>query len=304
MSGIKNQLKSPAMTVPCLTAGIMLILRLCGKFAVKSLTEASDPLLTVSILQLAIFILPCIFYYLLKGRRLETDPFFHVVRPAHFVFVIVSALVLLCGTLLIKYGQFILFDEMYTTGGLIQSVVDKTVSYSGAGIILAYVIIPAVSEELFFRGVILSEYRPYGSVNAVLISALCFTFVHFSFENFPLYFFAGIILGMVAVVTRSLLASLLLHILSNLIALYGSDSFLRITIQKSGEVFMGFLLIALFGLSLVFLLLRLEQVYSAYAEKPPVSALPANSRDNILKVFFSPAFLALIAVFVVLTAFV
>lgn len=292
------------MTVPCLAAGVMLILRLCSRFAAGTLAESENLLLTVSVLQLAVFVLPCILYYLLKGRKLETDPFFHIVRPNHFVFVIVSALVLICGTLLIKYGQYILFDEMYTTEGLVQSAVSDTQNYSGAGIILAYVLIPAVSEELFFRGIILSEYRPYGSVNAVIISALCFAFVHFSFENFPLYLFAGIILGMVAVVTRSLLASLILHIMSNFISLYGSDSFLRITIQKSGEFFMGFLLIALFGLSLIFLLLRLEQVYSAYAEKPPVSALPANSRDNVLKVFFSPAFLALIAVFVVLTAFV
>ena len=66
---------------------------------------------------------------------------------------------------------------------------------------------------------------------------------------------------------------------------------------------MGFLLVVLFALSIILLLSRLDQVYSDYAEKPPVSGLPANSKDNLLKVFFSPAFLALIAVFVALTAF-
>lgn len=304
MSDIRSHLKTPSITVPCLAAAVMIILRLCGRFVIGNMTEESDPLLTVSVLQLVIFILPCIFYYLLKGRRLETDPFFYMVRPSHFIFVIVSALTLLCGTLLIKYGQFILFDEMYSTDGLVDSAISGSGTTSGAGLIVAYVIIPAISEELFYRGVILSEYRPYGSVNAVIVSAFCFAFMHFSFDNFLLYLFAGLILGMVAVVTRSLLASVLLHVLSNLLSLYGSDSFLRITIQKSGEVFMGFLLVALFGLSLVFLLSRLEQVYSAYAEKPPVSALPASSKDNILKVFFSPAFLALVAVFVVLTAFI
>lgn len=303
MPDIKNHLKTPAVTVPVLATAVMLILRLCGKFVIGNMGENENPLLTISILQLIIFILPCIFYYLLKGRRLETDPFFYVVRPKHIIFVLVSALVLLCGTLLIKYGQYTLFDEMYSTNGLVDSVVNNTASYSGSGIIIAYVIIPAVTEELFYRGIILSEYRPYGSVNAVIVSALCFAFMHFSFDNFLLYLFAGLVLGMVAVVTRSLLASVILHVLSNLLSLYGSDSFLRITIQKSGEIFMGFLLVVLFALSIILLLSRLDQVYSDYAEKPPVSGLPANSKDNVLKVFFSPAFLALVAVFVALTAF-
>lgn len=304
MSELKNHIKTPAVTVPLLAAGVMVILRLSGRFIASGNTEIQNPLLTVSVLQLVVFILPCILYYLLKGRKLETDPFFHIIRPNHIIFVVVSALLLICGTLLIKYGQYVLFDEMYTTGGIADSVITDSTEYTGTGIIFAYVIVPAVCEELFYRGIILSEYRPYGSVNAVIISALCFAFMHFSFKNFLMYLFAGLVLGMVAVITRSLLASVLLHMLSNFITLYGSDSFLRITIQKSGEFFMGFLLMALFGLALVFLLSRIEQIYSAYSEKPPVRELPANSKDNVLKVFFSPAFLALIAVFVVLTAFV
>ena len=304
MPEIRNNLKSPVVTVPFLAAAVMIILRLCGRFVIGNMGESENPLLTVSVIQLVVFILPCILYYLLKGRRLETDPFFYMVRPGHIIFVLVSALVLLCGTLLIKYGQFVLFDEMYSTDGIVDTVITGEENYTGAGLIIAYVVIPAITEELFYRGIIISEYRPYGSANAVLISALCFAFMHFSFENFLFYFFSGIILGMVVVVTRSLFASVLLHMLSNLLSLYGSDNFLRITIQKSGEYFMGFLLVALFGISLAILLSRLEQVYQNYAEKPPVTSLPASSKENILKVFFSPAFLALIAVFVVFTAFI
>ncbi len=297
-------LKNPLVTVPCLAAAVMVLLRLCGKFVVGNMKENDNVLLTATILQLVIFILPSIFYYLIKGKRLETDPFFHMIKPSHIVFVIVSALVLLCGLLLMKYGQYVLFDEMFASQSLMDSAVTEGGELNGIGVFIAYVFIPAISEEVFYRGVILSEYKIYGSVNAVVFSALCFAFMHFSFENFFVYFFAGLVLGMVAVVTRSLLSSVLLHMLSNLISLYGSDGFLRITIQKSGEFFMGFLLLALFGLSVVFLLSRLEQVYSSYAEKPPIETIPASSKDNLLRVFFSPAFLVLIAIFAAITAFI
>ena len=303
MSETASGLKSPAITVPCLVAGVMAILRFCVKYALRNVSEGTDILLTVSVIQLVIFILPCILYYLLKRRRLETEPFFHLIKPNHLVFVIVSALFLVCGILLAKYCQIVIFDDISSTSGFNEVLASGGKELSTAGVFLSCAVIPAVCEELFYRGVGLSEYRVYGSANAVLVSALCFAFLHFSFRNFVLYFFAGLVLGMVAVVTRSLLASVLLHLLSNTLSLYGSDYFLRVTVQKSGEFFMGFLLIALFGLSAVFLLSRLEHVYITYAERPPVGSLPPRSRDHFLRVFFSPSFLVLIAVFIVFTAF-
>ena len=168
--------------------------------------------------------------------------------------------------------------------------------------ILVAVVAP-LCEEFFFRGVVLAEYRQFGSFNAVMFSSLCFAMLHFSIENLPLYLFSGIMLGLVCSVCRSIFASIVLHMVSNAMSIYLSDLFIRVTIQKSGAFFVGFVLAVLFALSLIIMISRLERIYINYAKKPPTDRIPPRSIDNLVYVYLSPAFFLLIAIFVLMTVF-
>jgi len=110
-------------------------------------------------------------------------------------------------------------------------------------------------------------------------------------------------LGFVTAMTRSILPSILLHLLNNTLGIYGSDAFLRITVVKNGAYFIGFVLIVLTGITLVLMLARVESILMFYAQKPPVESLPEKSINHWPKVFFSPAFILLIVAFLCYTMF-
>lgn len=83
--------------------------------------------------------------------------------------------------------------------------------------ILAF--LPAVCEELIYRGVILNGLRKFGRVNAVLISALFFALAHGSAMQFLYQFILGVVLGFVIIKTGSIIAGVLVHFLNNAIVI-------------------------------------------------------------------------------------
>jgi hypothetical protein len=76
--------------------------------------------------------------------------------------------------------------------------------------------VPAICDELAFRGVILrglqQGFRPR---NAVLLSAFFFALFHMNVFLFIPTFLLGVILGLLTVRSRSLLPAVLFHLLHN-----------------------------------------------------------------------------------------
>jgi len=83
--------------------------------------------------------------------------------------------------------------------------------------ILALAVVPAVAEELLFRGVILNGIKKRGVFKAVLISAICFTLMHTSPQQTVYQFILGIIFGYALYTTGSIYMSMLIHFVNNLI---------------------------------------------------------------------------------------
>jgi sodium transport system permease protein len=86
-----------------------------------------------------------------------------------------------------------------------------------------FAVLPAICEELAFRGFILSglEYRRR-TRSAILLSALMFGFLHVLLSLFQQLFNAtllGIVLGLLAVRSKSLLPGILFHFLNNALAI-------------------------------------------------------------------------------------
>ena len=295
---------SPAVTTPLLVIFVLVILSL-SRFILQNRQEESESsfFLVITVIQLVVLAMPCILYYLVKGKKLSTPMFISMIKPSHILFIIFTLLLFISGTILIKYIYYALGEQAASMGGYFNTLTEERGEANHIGVIISLIVVPAVCEELFFRGVVLSEYRSMGSVNAVIMSAVCFSMLHFSIGNFPIYFFSGIVLGFVTVITRSLIAPIILHLASNALSIYGSDMFLRITIQKSGAFFVGFIIIMIFGVSLLFVISKLEQIYFSYADNPPITTLPQRSLPNIPRVFLSPSFLLLILVFFIIAIF-
>jgi sodium transport system permease protein len=86
--------------------------------------------------------------------------------------------------------------------------------------LLAFALVPAVCEEIAFRGFILAglhgRFRPR---NAVLASALLFAFYYLNVFLFLPAFALGVVLGLLTVRSRSVVPAILFHILHNAVLL-------------------------------------------------------------------------------------
>ena len=95
-------------------------------------------------------------------------------------------------------------------------------SRAWATAILVFALVPAVCEELAFRGFILSGLeRQHRTRSAILLSALMFGFLHVLLSLFQQLFNAtllGIVLGLLAVRSRSILPGIVFHFLNNAMA--------------------------------------------------------------------------------------
>jgi sodium transport system permease protein len=89
--------------------------------------------------------------------------------------------------------------------------------------LLVIAVVPAVCEEVAFRGFILSGLQSsYRTGTAIVLSALLFGFLHVLLSLFQQLFNAtllGIVLGYLAVRSRSLLPGILFHLIHNGLAL-------------------------------------------------------------------------------------
>lgn len=79
-------------------------------------------------------------------------------------------------------------------------------------------IIAPVFEELWFRGLVLESLRPYGNGFAIFISAILFGLTHSNFEQFFYAAALGVFLGYIAVSTRSIVTTTIMHAMFNSIS--------------------------------------------------------------------------------------
>jgi sodium transport system permease protein len=116
-------------------------------------------------------------------------------------------------------------ETLFPVPDLIKTELNKLVAklpdYGTALLVLA--IVPGICEEFAFRGFILSGLRhQYRMGSAVLLSAFLFGFLHVLLSLFHQIFNAtllGILLGLLAVRSRSLLPGVIFHIINNGMAL-------------------------------------------------------------------------------------
>ena len=147
-------------------------------------------------------------------------------------------------------------------------------------------VVPAILEELFFRGALQGLMRPSGSMAAIFGPALLFGLLHLDLAQGLTAFVCGLFLGWLAERTGSVLPGMLLHFLNNTIAFCVT----YLQAYAPGGVAMGtqlFVLLAFPPLALWMLWCAMRQGFRFSAGRPP--------GVDPLAVFSSPAYLVTIA---------
>ncbi|MDE6372996.1 MAG: CPBP family intramembrane metalloprotease [Clostridia bacterium] len=105
-------------------------------------------------------------------------------------------------------------------------------------VFIAIAVIPPVMEEIIFRGILLQNAEEdVGSVRAIFITGLCFSLYHGSVEQTVYQFICGCLFAFLAVRSRSVLPSLMMHFINNalIIILMACGA----TDPQSGEIIMS-----------------------------------------------------------------
>jgi membrane protease YdiL (CAAX protease family) len=84
--------------------------------------------------------------------------------------------------------------------------------------VVVLALLPAICEELPFRGVMLHQMRKFKALPVCVITALAFAIMHMNLQQFPYAFFLGFFFCMFTKLTGSILASMLAHFAFNLVS--------------------------------------------------------------------------------------
>ena len=151
--------------------------------------------------------------FLLKVTRLKTKDL-RIMLPAPWspgfclpVFLGVANLANLAGALINRLTGSPATSEMLPSGGpelLVQ--------------LLALCVMPAIAEELLFRGAFQGLMRPCGSAAAIFAPALLFGVLHLDLAQGLTAFACGVFLGWLAERSGSILPGMLLHLVNNALA--------------------------------------------------------------------------------------
>lgn len=289
----------PYTTAPFL-AILVYFLTLCANRVIEGLDmNVNSYLLTCGGIQLLTYLLPILLYGLLFGgiakkRMRITLPTVKSV-PAQ----ILLGIILLLGSALISMLSirlgFASPKESVTAGIGAPSVL----------VLLIFAVIPAVCEEIVFRGIIMSSFEPCGIAPAVVGTSLLFAFAHMSFEEFPVYFFASVVLCFSTYISRSLLASIVLHTVYNVSALTLGGYMSGVAAHLESFSLLFVVMLFLLWIFVIVTLTECERVYHSYAEKnldssyTPKKLTPANRLKGSAAVFFSIPFLLSVMIFIV-----
>lgn len=79
-------------------------------------------------------------------------------------------------------------------------------------------VLPALLEEMIYRGYILRTLRPYGNFFAVVVSSLLFSLMHGNLRQIPFAFIVGMVLGLLYVCTNNIWLPITVHFANNAIS--------------------------------------------------------------------------------------
>ncbi len=275
---------------------------------INKLSGDSSPYLTLAILQIICIGLPTVFFCLLRGNDYRPLLGLRLMKAKHVTLCFYSFMLIVSGTMALSLLMYSFFPEAFAASGM-DSVSLKLTNSGDSAVFYAAItlaILPAILEELLFRGVIRAEYSKYGGAAAIILSSVTFGFLHFSPVRFPIYFFCGIILALTASAADSILPSVIVHVANNLFVLYFEKYVYRIAGKHSGGlILLTFIVVLVTLISAILFFTKAENQYWDFATKNKPAPLIKKKSIAELPLFaqaiLSPTLLLLIIFYVIIS---
>ena len=209
--------------------------------AVRNMSDSAYMLLA----QLLSFLPPIVFYFLYTKKDVRKTLRLNPLGWKNVLLIISFGVSIQPVMSLLSYVMSLFFPnpvEQSVTGiqtsGLVLSMISVAV-------------IPALLEEVFSRGILLSGYRFLGKWKAAFFSALLFGLLHMNPQQLPYAFVVGFLFCFLVERTDSLYASILPHMVINgttVISIFTEGAGMGPVEMETSAILLTLLLMALFSL--------------------------------------------------------
>ncbi len=317
-------MKLKSTTYAPILFGVILMLAGLASILSRVINGAQvDAFLSATIVQLIVFLLPLAFYCRVTGFDMVSGLKFRYVTASRIPFLVNMTLIFFVGSMLLRYAGLFVFGEamVVTPDAICFSARSENVFLH----LLGTMVLPAVLEEVVFRGILLEEYRSYGAAWTVATTSVMFAMLHLSLENFVYYLFMGIVLGVITLASDSILPAIGLHTIINVSHEYIRPTVVEYLRQAGKSLILPYLLLALFLLLFIFMFSGLEKIYQSKAYNEILQSRKELLRKELEKaravqedavqeskgkaflrvlreIYLSPTFLAGIAIFAFLVS--
>ena len=191
--------------------------------------DIADIIYTLIIQVGLMFLLPLILYtiFIRKTGNIKTT-FKHMRFSRIGIQTILISLALGLLAFVINIAVSTVFSGLLGLFGYSQPITGTTSNYTPlfpdwANFLIQVVsvaLLPAICEEFLHRGILLRGTYQIGIKKAILISSLLFGLVHFNINQFFYAFVLGLLMAFVAIVSRSIFPSMIIHFVNNFISIY------------------------------------------------------------------------------------
>lgn len=165
--------------------------------------------------------------------------------------------------------------------------------------IFVVAVLPALLEEMVFRGYVLRVLRPYGDLLAVAVSAALFAIMHGNVAQIPFALVVGLSLGWLYVKTDNIWLPIAVHFANNTLSVCAN--YLSAQLEGDWQGIYSFAVIGgvalVGGISLLILVFRRSLLL--FKKSANVSALPLGDRLGAL--LRAPALAISVILFIILT---
>ena len=246
----------------------------------------------------AAFLLPALLFFVMfkkKGARPITAG--AVLPRATPIYIIVGIAIInaaaQCNSILLELFEYASYSE--------ENFFTNSTTHNFEVVLMVFTtaIVPGFVEEILFRGVILTNLKPFGRTTAVLGSALLFALMHQNPGQLLYAFVAGVVLGYVYVYTESLWCCVLIHFCNNFLGVLQFVLMERLPLATANLVLylMNTAIFALGILGAIYLILKQRDRHGALllsgTFETEVEADPEYAKGEIplgrrVRLFFSP----------------
>ncbi|MBE6787095.1 MAG: CPBP family intramembrane metalloprotease [Ruminococcaceae bacterium] len=267
---LSNTIGASLLVLLGLSLGIMLVLR--AVFTVLALFGMNVSFDIVNnpaflqflqvVLSISTFTIPFVLFFKIKGYRISSLVRFKLPKKED---------VLPFGLLGVSFCSFAniatsFMGSFFESFGIKYEVDfgEKPSGFLGFMLtVIATAIVPALVEEFACRGIVMGSLRKYGDMFAIVCSSVVFGVMHGNFQQIPFAFLTGLCLGFIAVKTKTIWVSVLVHFFNNFISVIIDYLFKDLSATSQNIVYGIYLLVALvLGLVAIILLKDNKNVFT------------------------------------------